>query len=179
MTLARGASLGAPTERLIADKGLGPFVERAKELDGTYGERIMSPVDFAIDEGGRLEVALDQLPSPRLLIDIGRETMAAYESVIAEAATIFVNGPAGIYEKPEGEEGTRRLWNSVADARGYSVIGGGDSVAAGAKFGVLERMGYVCTSGGGMVRFLSGQELPVVTALRRAAEQQKAGRTRT
>jgi phosphoglycerate kinase len=49
-------------------------------------------------------------------------------------------------------------------------------VAAGAKFGVLERMGYVCTSGGGMVRFLSGQELPVVSALRRAAERQMAGR---
>lgn len=54
------------------------------------------------------------------------------------------------------------------------MIGGGDSVAAGAKFGVLEQMGYVCTSGGGMVRFLSGQELPVITALRRAAQRQES-----
>jgi len=87
-----------------------------------------------------------------------------------------VNGPAGIYEKAESAEGTRRLWTAVADAPGYSVIGGGDSVAAGAKFGVLDRMGYVCTSGGGMVRFLSGQELPVVSALRRATEREEADR---
>jgi len=108
-------------------------------------------------------------------VDIGTQTIAQYEQVIAQAATIFVNGPAGIYEQPVSAEGTRRLWNAVADAPGYSVIGGGDSVAAGAKFGALERMGYVCTSGGGMVRFLSGQELPVVTALRRAADRYVAG----
>ena len=67
--------------------------------------------------------------------------------------------------------GTERLWTAIADAPGDSVIGGGDSVAAAGRFGVRERMGYVCTSGGGMVRFLSGQALPVVEALRRAARR--------
>jgi phosphoglycerate kinase len=76
-----------------------------------------------------------------------------------------------VYEKPASAVGTEQLWRAIADAPGYSVIGGGDSVAAGAKFNVLDRMGYVCTSGGGMVRFLSGQELPVVEALRRAARR--------
>ncbi|MCL7451668.1 MAG: phosphoglycerate kinase [Anaerolineae bacterium] len=61
----------------------------------------------------------------------------------------------------------------MANAPGYSVIGGGDSVAAAKRFGVRERMGYVCTSGGGMVRFLSGQSLPVVEASRRAAERRR------
>ncbi len=171
MVLARGTTLGAPTERLIDENGLTPFIQKAKELDAEYGHKIVSPVDFAVDDGGRKELGLDELPSGHLLVDVGRKTMGSYEAVIAKAATIFVNGPAGIYEKPESAEGTRRLWNAIADAPGYSVIGGGDSVAAGAKFGVLERMGYVCTSGGGMVRFLSGQELPVVSALRRAAER--------
>ena len=87
------------------------------------------------------------------------------------AAAIFANGPAGVCEKSVSAWGAERLWKAIADAPGYSVIGGGDSVAAAAKFKVLERMGYVCTSGGGMVRFLSGQELPVVTALRRAARR--------
>ena len=177
MVLARGTSLGEPGERLIDEKGLTPFVEKARELDALYGDKISSPVDVAVSvDGGRVEIGLDQLPSDYLLADIGQKTVELYQSVIAEAATIFVNGPAGIYERPESAEGTRRLWNAIADAPGYSVIGGGDSVAAGAKFGVLERMGYVCTSGGGMVRFLSGQELPVVTALRRAAERQEAAR---
>ncbi len=171
MTLAKGYRLGEPTERLIEDKGLSGFVAAARELLATFGDRIQSPVDFAIDDGGRREIRLDDLPVPHLLVDIGEETIARYTQVIQGAATIFVNGPAGVYEKPVSAKGTERLWNAIADAPGYSVIGGGDSVAAGAKFGVLERMGYVCTSGGGMVRFLSGQELPVVTALRRAAQR--------
>lgn len=171
MTLAKGYRLGEPTERLIEDKGLSGFVSAARELLSAYGDRILTPVDFAIDDGGRKEVSLDDLPVPHLLVDIGEKTIARYGEVIQQAATIFVNGPAGVYEKPVSAKGTERLWNVIADAPGYSVIGGGDSVAAGAKFGVLERMGYVCTSGGGMVRFLSGQELPVVTALRRAAQR--------
>jgi phosphoglycerate kinase len=85
--------------------------------------------------------------------------------------TIFVNGPAGIYEQPVGARGTERLWTAIANAPGYSVIGGGDSVAAAARFNVRDRMGYVCTSGGGMVRFLSGQVLPVVEALQRAKQR--------
>jgi phosphoglycerate kinase len=177
MVLARGASLGPPSERLIEEKGLIPFIQKAKELDVRYGDKISSPIDFAVSVGGaRVEIGLDRLPSDELLVDIGRKTIELYEAVIGQAATIFVNGPAGIYEKTESAEGTRRLWNAIADAPGYSVIGGGDSVAAGAKFGVLGRMGYVCTSGGGMVRFLSGQELPVITALRRAAERQESSR---
>jgi phosphoglycerate kinase len=177
MVLARGASLGPPSERLIEEKGLTPFIQKAKELDLRFGDKISSPVDFAVSVGGaRVEIGLDQLPSDELLVDIGPKTIDLYEAAIGQAATIFVNGPAGIYEKPASAEGTRRLWNAIAAASGYSVIGGGDSVAAGAKFGVLERMGYVCTSGGGMVRFLSGQELPVITALRRAAERQESSR---
>jgi phosphoglycerate kinase len=94
--------------------------------------------------------------------------------VIQGGATLFVNGPAGVYEEAAGAVGTRELWNAVADAPGYSVIGGGDSVAAAARFDVKDRMGYVCTSGGGMVRFLSGQALPVVETLRRAAVRYRA-----
>jgi phosphoglycerate kinase len=91
--------------------------------------------------------------------------------VIQGAATIFVNGPAGVYEEPVSALGTERLWKSIADAPGYSVIGGGDSVAAAGRFSVRDQMGYVCTSGGGMVRFLSGQKLPVVEALGRSAQR--------
>lgn len=176
MVLARGTPLGLPSERLIEEKGLTPFIDKAKELDAKYAERIMSPTDFAINDRGRKEIDTGQLPSQHLLTDIGRKTIEAYEVVIGQAATIFVNGPAGIYEEADSAEGTRRLWTAIAGSPGYSVIGGGDSVAAGARFGVLERMGYVCTSGGGMVRFLSGQPLPVVSALRSAAERQEAER---
>ncbi|MGC8786812.1 MAG: phosphoglycerate kinase, partial [Anaerolineae bacterium] len=179
MILAKGYALGEPTERMIHDKGLTPFIARAQQLLQRYGDRILYPVDVAIDDHGRKEITLEDLPTDHLIVDIGHQTIARYISVIQQAATIFVNGPAGIYENPLSAVGTEKLWKAIADAPGYSVIGGGDSVAAGAKFGVLERMGYVCTSGGGMVRFLSGQDLPVVEALRRAAQRyqnQKVGR---
>ncbi|NLF11291.1 MAG: phosphoglycerate kinase [Anaerolineaceae bacterium] len=174
MLMALGRCLGERTEGLIRDKGLEPFVARARSLLETYGERILYPSDFAVDRDGRVEIGVEELPAAELLVDIGSETVARYVAEIEQAATIFVNGPAGIYEQRASAEGTRALWTAVADAPGYSVIGGGDSVAAAGQFGVRERMGYVCTAGGGMVRFLSGQELPVVEALRRAARRQKA-----
>jgi phosphoglycerate kinase len=171
MLLARGHVLGGPTEKLIRDKGLAPYIDRARALLEQHGGRISVPSDFAVDDGGRVELTLDDLPSEQLLVDIGPETVARYKEAIAGAATLFVNGPAGVYEKPASARGTEALWSAIAEAPGYSVIGGGDSVAATARFGVREKMGYVCTSGGAMVRFLSGQTLPVVAALRRAAER--------
>nr|MBC7243724.1 phosphoglycerate kinase [Chloroflexota bacterium] len=174
MLLAKGYVLGEPTERFIHEKGLTPYIEKARQLLQRYGDKILYPVDVAVDDRGRREIAVEDLPSDHLIVDIGQQTIARYISLIQKAATIFVNGPAGIYENRTSALGTERLWKAIADAPGYSVIGGGDSVAAGAKFGVLERMGYVCTSGGGMVRFLSGQELPVVEVLRRAAQRYQA-----
>jgi phosphoglycerate kinase len=171
MLLAQGYQLGAPTERLIQDKGLSPFIDRARELLDAYGDRILYPTDLAVDDGGRKEVLLEDLPADHLLVDIGEQTITRYIEVIGKAMTIFVNGPAGIYEQPVSALGTERLWTAIADAPGYSVIGGGDSVAAAARFNVRDRMGYVCTSGGGMVRFLSGQVLPVVEALRRVRQR--------
>jgi phosphoglycerate kinase len=172
MLLAKGVHLGEPTEQLIRDKGLSPFVDRARRLLDAYGERILYPRDFAVTAGPeRLEIGLDDLPTDRLLVDIGEQTIADYIRVIQGAATIFVNGPAGVYEEAPSALGTEQLWTAVAGAQGYSVIGGGDSVAAAGRFGVRQKMGYVCTSGGGMVRFLSGQKLPVVEVLRRAAKR--------
>jgi phosphoglycerate kinase len=168
MWLAKGAKLGAPTEKLIADKGLLPFVENARELLATFGDRIQIPEDFAYDDGGRVEIGVNDLPVDKLLVDVGAKTVERYIKIVNQAKTIFVNGPTGVYENPVSSWGTETLFTAIADAPGYSVIGGGDSVAAAGRFKLKERMSYVCTSGGGMVRFLSGQELPVVTGLRRA-----------
>jgi len=178
MLLACGQQLGAPSEKLIHNKGLDPYIGKAQDLLNAYADKILYPSDFAIiDEDQRREIGRDKLPVDTLLVDIGAKTIADYIEVINSARTIFVNGPAGIYEQPMCAEGTRRLWSAIADAPGYSVIGGGDSVAAARRFGVQERMGYVCTSGGGMVRFLSGQKLPVVEELKRAAARYRARRS--
>jgi phosphoglycerate kinase len=175
MLLARGYKLGGPTERLIADKGQTPFIEQAKKLLADYGDKILYPTDLAYVVNGerseRREIGLANLPVDHLLTDIGPETIARYIKLIENAETIFINGPVGVYEKSGSDEGTARLWNAIANAPGYSVIGGGDSVASAKYFNVANKMGYVCTAGGGMVRFMSGRTLPVVDALYRAARR--------
>ena len=102
---------------------------------------------------------------------MGSETVAAYEAVIAKAATLFVNGPAGVYESAAGEYGTRSLWEAVAASDGYSVIGGGDTVASARRFVDPEDIGFISTGGGALIRFLSGQPLPLIDAMEKAAER--------
>ncbi len=85
---------------------------------------------------------------------------------------IFVNGPAGVFEQDLFAVGTRKLWQAIAAAPGYSVIGGGDSVSAAARFTDLADYGYVCTAGGAMVRFLSGKKLPLIAAMEKASRRQ-------
>ena len=111
-----------------------------------------------------------QLPDDKMLVDIGAQTAAKYREIIMGAQTVFVNGPMGIFEKQETEFGTKAVWQALADTAGYTVVGGGDSVTATNQYGLGPQMGYICTGGGALIRFLSGEELPVVRALRHAAE---------
>ena len=172
MLIARGVDLGEPTTAFINDRSLDAFIPRATELLAVYGDRIEVPTDLAFDVGGeRREVGVADLPTDHLLIDVGSETVAAYEAVIADAATLFVNGPAGVYESAAGEYGTRSLWEAVAAADGYSVIGGGDTVASARRFVDPDDIGFISTGGGALIRFLSGQPLPLIDAMEKAAER--------
>jgi phosphoglycerate kinase len=172
MLLAEGHKLGQTTESFIADKGLSPFIEQSKKLLAEYGDKILYPTDLAyVVDGERREIGLNDLPADHLLMDIGQNTISRYIELVECAETIFINGPVGVYEKPGSDEATSRLWNAIADAPGYSVIGGGDSVASAKHFNVADKMSYVCTAGGAMVRFTSGRILPVVDALQNAAKR--------
>ena len=167
MLLASGQSLGAGSETFIRDRDLNSFIPLAKEYLEKFPGKIQMPSDVAVDSDGRRELAVDELPVDDLIIDIGEDTIARYERVIADAATVFVNGPAGIYERSEGAEGTRRLWQAVAATAGTTVIGGGDTVASATAFVDLDDITYVSTGGGALIRYLSGQQLPLLEAMRR------------
>jgi phosphoglycerate kinase len=171
--MARGIALGAPSESLVLGKKLGPYIEQAKAIWEAYAEKIVLPLDYAYKLEGRKEVDADRLPVDHLLADIGGKTIRAYQEEISRARTIFVNGPPGVFEDPETEHGTRELWRYVAASPAFSVIGGGDSISAVNKYGLSDRFSYICTGGGAMVRFLSGDELPVVRALKKAASRFK------
>ena len=170
MRLAEGKKIGKLYEKWLSDHDLTVFVDQAKELLRDYKDKFILPVDFAVEENGvRKEVNLDELPlDDKMFLDIGENSIAAFESAIAEAGTIFVNGPAGVYENPIFAEGTRRVWKAVAAAKGYSVIGGGDTVTAASKFVNVADIDYVCSAGGAMVRFLSGKTLPLIRAMSKA-----------
>jgi len=100
-----------------------------------------------------------------MFLDIGKKSVAKFEEELFSAGTIFVNGPAGVYENELFAYGTDKIWNAIASSPAYSVIGGGDTVTAASKFIDLKEVNYVCTAGGAMVRFLSGKRLPLIEAM--------------
>ena len=172
--LADGFSLGEAKEKFIRDKGLDVFIADAKSYLVNYPGRIEYPMDLAYEKDGiRVEVHRKQLPvEDALFMDIGERTIDHYSAVIRHAATIFVNGPAGVYERTVFENGTRDIWKAISTADGYSVIGGGDTVSAAQKFIDLKTINYVCTAGGAMVQFLSGEELPLIEAMKKAYQKE-------
>jgi phosphoglycerate kinase len=170
MLLAQGCDIGKASADFIRKNNLAEYIEIAKQLLNRYADRIMLPTDLAFTEDGvRKEVPVRELPVASLLADIGRETVAGYRAVIDQASTIFINGPMGIFENELSEYGTKSVWEAIAAAKAYSVLGGGDSITATKKYGLAKEFSYICTGGGALVRFLSGEELPVIKALRFAA----------
>jgi phosphoglycerate kinase len=176
MLMATGHDVGQATRVFLEDKDLLDFVEPARDLLQTFGDRLWVPLDVAVLENGqRVELLREELPAQAMIVDIGRRTVEVYGARIATAGTIFVNGPAGIYEDTASAYGTQALWEAMASSPAFTVIGGGDSIAAARRFGLLNDFSYVCTAGGGLVRFLAGEPLPVVQALAEAAARQRQG----
>jgi len=170
MLLAKEYDIGKANLKFIKDRGLDEFIKPAKEYIEAYPGKILFPVDLALEKDGkRIEVGIDQLPVDDICMDIGSKTVEIYKSEIAKSGTIFVNGPAGVYENSLFEFGTKEIWTSFTKAKGYSVIGGGDTVSAAQKFIDTRNIGYVCTAGGAMVRFLSGIKLPLIEAMKKAS----------
>jgi phosphoglycerate kinase len=166
MLLAKGYRLGDTKEKFLNDRSLDVFVADAKNYLRDFGDKIEMPSDLAYEENGkRREISVDDLPAEQMFMDIGAQTIAAYEKVINGAGTLFVNGPPGVFENALFADGTKAIWNAIAAAPGYSVIGGGDTVNAATKYVDLNHINYVCTAGGAMVRYLSGKKLPLMVAM--------------
>ena len=173
---ALGENIGKGSVDYIIKSNYGEFIDLAKELYAEYSDQIILPVDLAWTENGmRSEALLEQIPENISAVDIGSQTAEVYRNRILEAGTVFVNGPMGVFEQAESELGTRTVWEAIAETGGFSVLGGGDSITATEKFGLTDKMDYVCTGGGALIRFLSGEELPVVRALRHGASIPEGG----
>jgi phosphoglycerate kinase len=171
MLWADGKDIGEAARALIRKEGYENLVETAIELLSKYRDKIILPGDFAAIEGGkRAEFLQGKIPENALILDIGTETAKQYQEIIRGAKTVFVNGPMGVFEEEASEAGTRMVWDALGDTAAYTVIGGGDSIAATKKYGKTKDINYICTGGGALIRFLTGEELPVVKALRHGSK---------
>jgi len=123
---------------------------------------------FAEDAEARTVDVADVGPGD-MILDIGPRTAARFAEIIKGAGTILWNGPVGVFEIPQFAGGTRAVANAVADSAGFSLAGGGDTLAALEVFGVQERISYVSTGGGAFLEYVEGRALPAVEVLRQRA----------
>ncbi len=134
------------------------------------GTEVLLPRDVVVTDDlgnpGRIEtVPADRIPAGLKAVDVGPETRRAFAAAIARAGTLFWNGPLGVFEKPPFDAGTREVAQALAGCAGFSVIGGGETVAAVKQAGVAGRIGHVSTGGGASLEFLAGKTLPGVAVL--------------
>ena len=100
-----------------------------------------------------------------MAVDIGPETAGAAAEAVGRCQTVLWNGPMGVFEKPPFDAGTVAIARALVDCPGYTVIGGGETVAAAKRAGVADRLGHVSTGGGASLEFLAGKTLPGVAVL--------------
>jgi len=168
---ARGVDIGKPT-RAVLEKEIDAYAEQvavAKQVVARFRERIEVPTDLALNvEGKRVEIPVQELPADHPVQDIGLETIGHFATVIASAKTIFMNGPAGVFELAPFATGTREIFGAVADADAFTVIGGGHTVAVAEALGLERKFDHVSTGGGALINYLAGRRLPLVEALKRS-----------
>ncbi|MCK9899805.1 phosphoglycerate kinase [Parafrankia colletiae] len=162
------AALGHPVGASLLESEM---IDTCKSLLAEAGDRLVLPTDvvvadrFAADAAHRV-VAADAIPDGWLGLDIGPEATAAFAGVAGGAATIFWNGPMGVFEFPAFAAGTRGVAEAVAAGPGFSVVGGGDSAAAVRTLGIPEAsFTHISTGGGASLEYLEGKTLPGLAAL--------------
>jgi phosphoglycerate kinase len=168
---AQGVATG---DSLVEEEGVelaGRVLERAA---GSSGELAL-PVDLMLGRECSADTERRQLdgvavPDGWMGLDIGPGTARKYAAAIAEAGTVFWNGPMGVFELQPFATGTRAVAEAVAAASGTTVVGGGDSAAALASFGLADRIDWVSTGGGASLELMEGRKLPGVEALMDASE---------
>ena len=146
-------------------------VALARALLSTAEERgvtIILPSDVVVaaspddGDGARVET---EVPEGMMALDIGPKTRQAFAERLRKARTVFWNGPMGVFEKQPFDEGTLAVCRAVAASVAFSVVGGGDSVAAVKRTGLADEFSHVSTGGGASLEFVQGRDLPGVVAL--------------
>ncbi len=161
---------GLPIGKSLVEADLAGEAKKIAEAMKAKGGTVPIPVDvvcaktFAADAQATIKDAKD-VAADDLILDIGPRTAKQLADIIGRAGTIVWNGPVGVFEFDRFAEGTKTLANAIAASPGFSIAGGGDTVAAIAKYGIEDRIGYISTGGGAFLEFLEGKKLPAVEIL--------------
>ncbi|MGD9963413.1 MAG: phosphoglycerate kinase [Thermoplasmata archaeon] len=167
-----GNKVGSKTEELIKKDLTEEGVRQAKRLWEEHSDKILLPLDAAVEEGGeRKEYAVGSLPEDAAALDIGAETVTRFCDTVMKSKTVFLSGPPGVFEREKFADGTKALYNAIIESGAFSVIGGGHSSAAANKLGLMGKFSYCSTGGGALERLMLGKPMPVVEALRESAKR--------
>jgi len=129
---------------------------------------VVCATEFSAQAKATVKAAKDVGPED-LILDIGPKTSAQLADILKNAGTIVWNGPVGVFEFEQFAQGTESLSRAIASSSGFSIAGGGDTLAAIAKFGITDKVGYISTGGGAFLEFLEGKTLPAVDILQKRA----------
>ncbi|WP_288253687.1 phosphoglycerate kinase [uncultured Hydrogenophaga sp.] len=166
---------GLPIGKSLAEPDLLGDAKAVIEAMKARGAGVPIPTDvvvakrFAADADATVKKASD-VAEDDLILDIGPETAATLAAQLKQAGTIVWNGPVGVFEFAAFEGGTRAIAQAIADSAGFSIAGGGDTLAAIAKYGIEKDVGYISTGGGAFLEVLEGKTLPAFEVLERRAK---------
>ncbi|MCA3178155.1 MAG: phosphoglycerate kinase [Burkholderiales bacterium] len=164
------AAAGLPIGKSLAEHDLVGEAKAIIELMKSRGADVPIPTDvvvaktFAADAAATVKAAAD-VAADDLILDIGPQTAQRLATMLGSAGTIVWNGPVGVFEFEAFAKGTETVARAIAASPGYSIAGGGDTLAAISKFGITDRIDYISTGGGAFLEFLEGKTLPAVAAL--------------
>ncbi|GMQ95784.1 MAG: phosphoglycerate kinase [Gammaproteobacteria bacterium] len=170
---AKGYQVG----RSLCEDALLDTARALIDASAASGADIPLPEDVVVSDtlsadAEARQIGVDEVGAKDMILDIGPASAHTLAALLESAGTIVWNGPIGVFEFDQFGEGTRRIAEAIADSSAFSIAGGGDTLAAIAKYGVADRISYISTGGGAFLEFLEGKKLPAVTIL----EERAAGR---
>jgi phosphoglycerate kinase len=163
-------AIGLPVGRSLLEQDKVAVAREILDVCKKEGKTIALPSDFVVasspdDAAGARTVGIDKIPADAMALDIGPKTLEQFGRLLGAARTIFWNGPMGVFEKPPFDRGTTGLARKIAETKAFTVVGGGESVAAAHAAGVAEKFSHVSTGGGASLEYLTLGTLPGLKAL--------------
>lgn len=168
--------LGKPVGKSLHEADLAGEAKKIMEIAQAKGVNVPLPVDVVVSpalsaDSPAVVKKVDEVGPDDMILDIGPETAALYREIILKAGTVLWNGPVGAFEIDQFGKGTEAICRAIGDSKAFSIVGGGDSLAALEKYRAEDKVSYISTGGGAFLEFLEGKTLPAVAVLEERAQK--------